>query len=146
MTIRLVCFLCVFGLLTVACTSRLLPTDAQVRLRGQLFRVAVADTPRLWRRGLQQRTHLAADEGMWFVMPPDHELVFWMKDTLIPLDMLFFDADKRLVSMQANAQPCVRSPCALYRSGVPASFVLELPAGTAARLGITVGDHIEVSR
>lgn len=146
MAVRLVFFLLVSGLMLAACATRPLPAVAQARLDGHLFRVEVADTPCLQLRGLQQRTQLAADAGMWFVMPPDHELVFWMKDTLIPLDMLFFDANRQLVSVAAGAQPCAHLPCPYYRSGVPASFVLELPAGTAARLGVAVGDHIEVVR
>lgn len=146
MTIRLACFLCVIGLLMAACVARPLPASAKARLGGQLFRVTVVETPRLLHRGLQRRTQLAADEGMWFIMPPDRELVFWMKDMLIPLDMLFFNADKQLVSVVASAQPCARQPCSYYRSSASASFVLELPAGTAARLGIEVGDRIEVIR
>jgi uncharacterized membrane protein (UPF0127 family) len=145
-TIRLVCSLFAVVLLVASCAVQPLPVSAQARLDGHLFRVEVADTPRLLHRGLQQRTQLAADAGMWFVMPPDHELVFWMKDTLIPLDMLFFDASRQLVSVAANAQPCAQMPCPYYRSGAPASFVLELPAGTAARLGVEVGDRIEVIR
>jgi uncharacterized membrane protein (UPF0127 family) len=88
---------------------------------------------------------MPADHGMLFVFQDDQPRTFWMKNTLIPLDMLFFDADRRLVAIQANAQPCKADPCGLYPSNAPARYVLELNAGAAAKLGARMGDVITFS-
>lgn len=116
-----------------------------VMLHATRFSVELADSPAEQARGLMGRTHMAADHGMLFVFGDSEPRTFWMKNTLIPLDMLFFDADGRLVAIQANAQPCKADPCKLYASGVPARYVLELNAGTVARLGVRKGDVITFS-
>lgn len=116
-----------------------------VTLAGQRFDVEVATTPAEQAHGLMDRTGMPANHGMLFVFPQDMPLTFWMKDTLIPLDMLFFDGQRRLVAIQANAQPCKADPCRLYPSSVPARYVLELNAGVAARIGARQGDVITFS-
>lgn len=92
-----------------------------------------------------ERTAMPATHGMLFVFPDAQPRTFWMKNTLIPLDMLFFDSNRKLVAIQANAAPCHADPCALYPSGAPARYVLELNAGTAAKLGLHVGDVMGIS-
>lgn len=129
-----------------ACAAaRVPPATASVTLRGQRFTVEMATTPTEQAHGLMQRTSMPVDHGMLFVFADSAPRVFWMKNTLIPLDMLFFDAQRHLVAIQADAQPCAAEPCALYPSGVPARYVLELNAGTAARLGMRNGDAITFS-
>ena len=91
------------------------------------------------------RTAMPADHGMLFVFPDSQPRTFWMKNTLIPLDMLFFDANRHLVAIQADAQPCKADPCQLYPSNEPARYVLELNAGAAAKLGARKGDLITFS-
>ena len=81
---------------------------------------------------------------MLFVFPDTDQRSFWMKNTLIPLDILYFDADRKLVSMQLDVPPCKMDPCATYPSNAPARYVLELPAGTVSRLGAAVGDELVV--
>jgi uncharacterized membrane protein (UPF0127 family) len=71
---------------------------------------------------------------------------FWMKNTKIPLDMLFFDKDLKLISVQHSAPPCLGDPCPGYSSGAPARYVLELNAGQAKMLGATPGDELIVHR
>lgn len=116
-----------------------------VTLRGHTFSVELAATPEQQAHGLMDRTSMPADHGMLFVFPQAQPLTFWMKDTLIPLDMLFFDDAHRLVAIQANAPPCKADPCPIYPSVVPARYVLELNAGTAAKLGVRKGDVITFS-
>lgn len=120
-------------------------TDASVELHGHRFTAELATTPAQQEHGLMERATLAPDHGMLFVFPDEQPRTFWMKNTLIPLDILFFDAARRLVAIQAEAQPCRADPCPLYPSAVPARYVLELNAGTAARLGIRMGDVITFS-
>jgi uncharacterized protein len=90
------------------------------------------------------RTTLAPDHGMLFVFPYQAPQGFWMKNTLIPLDILYFDTDRRLVSTQSNVPPCKADPCPIYPSNAPARYVLELSAGTANRIGVRVGDELKI--
>lgn len=127
-------------------TSPVAPIDApSVSLHGQRFSVEVATTPAEQAHGLMDRTSMPASHGMLFVFPEAQPLTFWMKDTLIPLDMLFFDDAHRLVAIHADVPPCKADPCQVYPSVVPARYVLELNAGTAAKLGLRKGDIIGFS-
>lgn len=77
---------------------------------------------------------------MLFAFPASSVQTFWMKDTLIPLDMLFLDAHRRIVTVVSDAPPCKADPCPVYPSTQPARYVLELNGGVAARVGARVGD------
>jgi uncharacterized membrane protein (UPF0127 family) len=85
------------------------------------------------RRGLMYREELTAGTGMLFIYQGEGMRAFWMKNTLIPLDMVFFDNAGRLVSLHRDVPPLTM---ALRRSTAPAQYVLELNAGEAERLGI----------
>jgi len=126
------------------------PTDGlkegQVLLAGHRFRVEIADTDATREHGLMDRTHLAADHGMLFVYPRARIRVFWMKDTLIPLDILFFDAHKRLVNVSADTPPCKTETCPTYASRAPTRYVLELNAGVARQLQLQPGARIQLKR
>lgn len=100
--------------------------------------VEVARTPEQWERGLMGRRELKPGRGMLFVFDREQVLRFWMKDTLIPLDVLYFDARGRYVSA-ATMEPCVDDPCPQYPSDAPALYALEIPAGEAESRGIGAG-------
>lgn len=121
------------------------PAAATVQLHGQQFAIELATTDATRTQGLMNRTHLAADHGMLFVFAESAPQAFWMKNTLIPLDILYFDDARRLVSMQLDVPPCKADPCAIYPSDVPARYVLELAAGTARRVGIRNGDVLTIN-
>jgi len=133
----------------LACAARAAPPAAAAgptaTLDGHPFTVEIAATPAEQEHGLMDRTSMPADHGMLFVFPDSQPRTFWMKNTLIPLDMLFFDANRRLVAIQADAQPCKADPCRVYPSNEPARYVLELNAGAAAKLGARKGDLITFS-
>ena len=80
-----------------------------------------------------------ADGGMLFPMEPPRTASFWMKDTLVPLDMLFIHTDGSIAFIKAQAQPYAREPVS---AGVPVAAVLELRGGRAAELGIREGDRV----
>ena len=120
-------------------------TTGSVTLHGQTFSAEFAADDAARERGLMHRTVLEADHSMLFVFADDAPRAFWMKNTLIPLDILYFDAERKLASMQLNAQPCKGDPCALYPSEGSARYVLEVPAGTAGRLGLKLGEVLTVS-
>lgn len=101
--------------------------------------VELALTPAQQERGLMYRTALKPDEGMIFPMVPPRSATFWMKDTFVPLDLLFIRTDGTVEKLIANAKPHDETP--LFAE-VPVSAVLELPGGRAAALGIDIGDRI----
>ena len=100
--------------------------------------VEIADTPASLSQGLMFRKDLPDGRGMLFVFEEPSVLSFWMKDTLIPLDVLFFDADGKFISAHSMV-PCVRDPCIHYRSEVPTKFALEVPAGFVVENGVRNG-------
>ena len=96
--------------------------------------------------GLMERTSLPANRGMLFVFETAQPLSFWMFNTLIPLDMIFADAQHRITTIHAAVPPCQPpKPCPSYASDGVAQFVLEVNAGTAAKAGIAVGDELRWS-
>jgi len=109
-------------------------------LNGHRVGVEIAADDASREHGLMDRTSMQADHGMLFVFPDSAVRTFWMKDTLIPLDMLFFDANRKLVTVLSNVPPCKADPCPVYPSTEPARYVLELNAGAAAKLGVRNGD------
>ena len=108
--------------------------------RQHRFRVEVASTPEAQERGLMFRKAMGADEGMIFPMPSGQPASFWMKNTVLPLDIIFIDLDGRISNIAANARPYDETP--LYSVGA-VSGVLELNGGRAAQLGIEPGDTVK---
>lgn len=94
-------------------------------------------------RGLMERPSLAAGQGMLFLFEHEQPLSFWMFNTLIPLDIIFANAQRRITTIRAAVPPC-RPPmrCPSYPSDGPAQVVLEVNAGAAAHAGIAVGDEL----
>lgn len=117
--------------------------DPWVALGGERFQVEIAATPEEQARGLMFRDELPADHGMLFVYDREGPRSFWMKNTRIPLDILFFDANRRLINWH-TANPCRFDPCFGYSADAPARYVLELNAGTAAALDLKAGDRMEL--
>jgi len=103
------------------------------------FDVELAASPEQRAQGLMFRERMAADAGMLFVYPADQMISMWMKNTLIPLDMLFIGADGRIVHVAERAVP---GSTATISSEQRARAVLELNGGTAARLKIRPGDRV----
>lgn len=116
-----------------------------VQIGKQKYHVAVADTPQAQERGLMYQTSLPKRTGMLFPINPSRPVAFWMKNTLIPLDMLFIQ-NNRLVQIVHNSQPCKAEPCTIYTSNVPVDAVIELPAGTARQDRLEPGAPVHVMR
>lgn len=108
---------------------------------GQRFRfdVEIAQSPAQQAQGLMFREKMEPDAGMLFVYDQPQPSSFWMKNTLIPLDMLFVGADGRIVNIHERAVP--HSTDAI-RSAKPVKAILELNGGMSARLGIRAGDRV----
>jgi len=104
------------------------------------FQVEIADTNESRARGLMFRETLAPDAGMLFDFQLEREVAFWMKNTLISLDMLFIEASGRIAHIARDTVPLSLE---LVPSRAKVRYVLEVPAGTAARLGIQPGDVVQ---
>jgi len=122
-----------------------LPLEAQWCLRpGTCILLEVADEPHEQAKGMQHRAALPPLRGRWFPFPSDILLRFWMHQTPAALDMLFID-DGRVIAIAAHATPCPRLPCRSHGPDQPGDAVIELAAGEAARLGITVGTTVTIT-
>ena len=93
--------------------------------------------------GLMFRESLEPDQGMLFVFEGEGIQPFWMKNTLIALDMLWLDKEKRVVHVESNVPPCLKDPCPSYQSNIPALYVLELKAGTSEARHIKIYDKLD---
>ena len=109
------------------------------KARSQTFEVAVASTREQRARGLMFESELPERRGMLFDFGRDQEIRMWMKNTLIPLDMIFIESDGRILRIEQNAEP---ESLRLISSGGPARAVLEVKAGTARKFGISIGDRV----
>jgi len=104
------------------------------------LRVELADTDKEREIGLMNRTSLSPDKGMLFIFPKEQSVSFWMKNTLIPLDMLFIKADGRIDFIHHNAHPEDETP---ITAPGPELAVLEIAGGQAMKHGIKVGDIVK---
>ena len=107
------------------------------------LRVELARTPAQREQGLMNRRSLGAKAGMVFLYPEDHRGGFWMKNTLIPLDIAFANARGRILRV-FTMQPCRRDPCRIYDPGVAYRSALDVNAGSFRRWGVRARDRITV--
>lgn len=122
-----------------------LPVEARWCPVGSKSCVAL-EVPRTWHQyilGLQMRPPLAPGRGMWFAYRPAQVARFWMHRTPASLDMIFV-SQNRVVAIAAAVPPCMRLPCPAYGPATPVDGVLELGAGEATRLGLSVGSPLRV--
>lgn len=111
--------------------------------KSHRFTVEVARTPEEQAQGLMNRQSLAPDQGMIFPMEPPRDASFWMKNTYIPLDMIFVRADGTIARIEENVVPLSLEP---VLSMEPVAAVLELAGGRASELGIRAGDKVSWER
>lgn len=107
------------------------------------FSVEVVDTPESRAKGLMYVQELAPDAGMLFDFLEEREVSFWMRNTFIPLDMLFIRADGVVANIHVNARP--HDVTSIPSKG-PVQFVLEIPGGRSVELGIEAGDTVTHDR
>ncbi|HYN79759.1 MAG TPA: DUF192 domain-containing protein [Lamprocystis sp. (in: g-proteobacteria)] len=115
---------------------------ATVRVGAETFKAELAQTDEELHRGLMFRQHLPLDQGMLFIQPAGRA-EFWMKNTLIPLDLLYFNTDGTLVEIVPHAEPCKQRTCPTYPSqSATVRYILEINGGEAARRALKVGDPL----
>lgn len=118
-----------------------------VEIGGKRYTVEIADDDTERARGLMFRDTLADGTGMLFIHEAEEPQAYWMKNTRIPLDILYFDEGRKLVTQQRNVPPCsAGDACPSYPSDQPARFVLELNAGEAERLKLQDGAELTLGK
>lgn len=117
--------------------------DALVFVGDTEFNTELALTPNEQRKGLMFRKSMADNQAMLFIYPQPRKVAFWMRNTLIPLDMLFFDGNGELVEIKENVPPCKTENCPTYPAQNPTiKYVLEINAGQSQLLDIKIGDKL----
>lgn len=112
---------------------------------GRSCVLEIADTPRSRQQGYMYRTRVEESEGMIFVFPEPGFHTFWMKNTLVPLDIIWMDEAFRVLHLEADVPPCKADPCPSYGPLRKAKYVLELKGGSAAAQGVVPGVTLALS-
>ncbi|HQI13506.1 MAG: DUF192 domain-containing protein [Candidatus Shapirobacteria bacterium] len=144
--IFVVVLLLIFSSLRLFTSKSNLKTITQ-KIKDQDFMLEIADTPYLLAKGLGNRQELCQNCGMLFKFPILSVQTFWMKDTLIPLDIIFIDQNKQISDIY-TAQPEIGvndSNLKKYTSSRPSLYVIELNAGSAKKLNLNSGDYLKIN-
>ncbi len=115
----------------------------QVCVKSHCFNVELAQTRDEMIKGLQFRQELDKDSGMLFIFPQSYKMSFWMKDTLIPLDIIWLNYEKKIVHIAKSVQPCRVNPCPSYAPANNAMYVLEINSGLSEQYDFNVGDRVD---
>jgi uncharacterized membrane protein (UPF0127 family) len=106
------------------------------------FIVEISDTPQKRARGLMGRKFIPKDYGMLFLFEEEGPQAFWMKNTLVELDIIFLDRYKHILKIFSNVSPCRAEPCESYVCRDAVKYVLEIRGGRSAELEIKIGQEI----
>ncbi len=120
-----------------------LPITATININQEIIELEVAKTPEQQATGLMFRTNLPKNRGMIFPFSPPRITRFWMKNTLIPLDIIFLRQGV-IQSISAQTPPCKQDPCPSYGPFTDIDQVIELTSGRATQLNLKKGDHLKV--
>jgi uncharacterized membrane protein (UPF0127 family) len=115
---------------------------SKVCFGAKCFYVELAVTPEERSRGLMFREHLEPDKGMLFIYQDEEVRYFWMKNTLILLDMVWINGNREIIFISKDVQPCEISQCPLISPEQKVQYVLELNGGTSDKIGLAIGNKI----
>lgn len=130
------------GALLIACLFYYISNKTianKVCFEDNCFNVEIADNRETRELGLMFREKLDEDSGMFFIFENEGSYPFWMKNTLIPLDIIWIDSSGKIVDIR-EAIPCESEPCQIYYHADSAKYVLEINKGLSAELGIEIGN------
>ena len=119
---------------------------SRVCFNDYCFKVEIAKSPKQRAKGLMFRKNLGSYKGMLFIFPEEKEYAFWMKNTLIALDIIWINKDKKVVHIERNVQPCRKEKCQIIKPSKKAIYVLEVNAGATDKIGLKVGDELTISQ
>lgn len=126
-----------------ACGSKTLTLSSFDGTDTHTVSVEIADSPKEREKGLMKRESLANDTGMLFVFTEPQMLAFWMKNTKVPLDIIFFDAAGNFVN-GLTMEPCTEDPCPSYKAAALSQYALEVPKGYRADKKIGTGWKLDL--
>ena len=138
---RRAAFCAIVLLLAIAGCHSKPQTVVSMKIGNATFELEVANTENVRMKGLMNRQSMPADHGMIFVFHDETERNFWMKDTLIPLDIIYISGDGRVVSIRQMHPLDEKTQT---RSVLPAKWAIELNQGAAAKCGVSVGDQLTI--
>ena len=131
------------------------PDSFELLIGPSQYNLELADTPDKISKGLSGRTNIPRKSGMMFVMPEEKRQDFWMKDCLTDMDTIFVNTEGKIVNMhrmlaetpkhQFESQEQYENRLRLYSSEEPAKYVIEIPSGDITRLGLTVGETVDIN-
>jgi hypothetical protein len=114
----------------------------QVRINDQVIKVIIRDDSQEREKGLMNVPFLADGQGMFFIHERESVLSYWMKNMLIPIDIIFIDKNFQIIKIYHHVPVCTEDPCPSYWSDSKVKYGLEVPAGYCERIGIKVGDKV----
>ena len=138
--------LALLSLLIVSCTKQQDFITINSGKQPIKVNIELARTEAEIEKGLMFRTRLPEENGMLFIFPDADVRYFWMKNTLVPLDMIFIAADGTIVSIQKNVQPCRTDSCQIYPSIYPAKYVLEVNGNFTEKNDIKIGEVLDLKK
>ena len=116
-----------------------------VCINGNCFSVELAKTSAERENGLMNRSEMGKNKGMFFIFDKEGIYPFWMKNTLIPLDIIWINSENKIVYLSQNFQPCKSLVCPIVIPLAKAKYVLEINGGIAKDLGIKLGDEVKIN-
>lgn len=128
-----------------ACGTKTLTLSSFDGSETHTVSVEIADSPKEREKGLMKRESLEHDTGMLFVFKEPQMLAFWMKNTKIPLDIIFFDEAGDFVS-SLTMEPCTEDPCPGYKAAALSKYALEVPKGYRADKKIGTGWKLDLKQ
>lgn len=117
---------------------------AKICINENCFNAEIAETQKEREQGLMSREKLNRDEGMLFEFNNENRSGFWMKNTLIPLDIIWIGENKQIIYIYENAEPCEEEICPIIGPEVIAKYVLEINGGIAKEINLKVGDTVSI--
>ncbi|PIN85860.1 hypothetical protein COV19_07690 [Candidatus Woesearchaeota archaeon CG10_big_fil_rev_8_21_14_0_10_44_13] len=135
------------ALLLIACSQQKTDTKTITLKTGSYevkINAEIADSSDEITQGLMYRESLGKDEGMLFIFPDENYRSFWMKNTLVPLDIVFISGNGTIVDIKEDFEPCRTFVCESYRSKERAMYVLEANGGFAGENGLMIGDSVQI--
>jgi len=132
-------------LLIITIKNNYLNNKDQICINNNCFDIEIAQTEEEREKGLMYRSSLQLNQGMLFIFENEDKHSFWMKNTLIPLDIIWISKDGEIVYIEKSAPPCDSDSCAVYKSNKKALYVLEINSGKSEEFNIKIGDKISFS-
>ena len=146
---KMLCIFFVLLIFLISCSKNINKNFSEILINNGKnlikINIEIADDNEKRMKGLMFREKLNENEGMLFVFDDEQYQTFWMKNTLIPLDIIFIDKNLKIVDIK-NAVPCKEEPCVIYKSEKAAEYVLEVNKNFTIKKGIKVGDNIIITQ